>query len=99
MAQILVPITTSIGANTDILLPGGLKLSKIGAAYKFVGSDGTLASAHSVLSVVAYNTLGTGEIALKADRKNVKCGDAMDAKCSLVLLGIAQGEAQGFGES
>ena len=99
MAQILVPITTSIGANTDILLPGGLKLSKIGAAYKFVGSDGALASAHSALTVTAYNTLGAGEIALKADRKNVKFGEALDAKCSLVLLGIAQGEAQGFGES
>ena len=98
MAQILVPITVSTGANTDILLPGGLKLSKIGAAYRFVGSDGTAAAAHSALTVTTYNTLAAGEIALKADRKNVKCGDGLDAKCSLVLLGIAPGEAQGFGE-
>ena len=99
MAQILVPIATAITANTDILLPGGLKLTKLGAAYKFVGSDGTAAAAHSALTVTAYNTLAAGEIALKADRKNVKCGDGLDAKCSLVLLGIAPGEAQGFGES
>ena len=99
MAQILVPITTSVAGNTDIILPGGLKLIKLGGAYKFVGSDGTAAAAHSALAVTAYNTLAAGEIALKADRKNVKCGDAMDAKCSLVLLGIAPGEAQGFGES
>lgn len=101
MALIVVPITVDTAANADIALPGGVKLHTLALAYKFVGSDGTAAAAHSSLTVDPKgdgNASGAGAIKLQANGKVVRCGDALDAKASLILVGIAAGEVQGYGE-
>jgi hypothetical protein len=44
------------------------------------------------------NASAAGAIKLQASGKVVRCGDALDAKASLILVGIAAGEVQGYGE-
>jgi len=83
---VVVPITTSIAAGTAIdisaLVRGNIRT--LTSAYKFVGSDGTVAAAHSTLTVVTVAP-AAGQIQL-SDKKEVTCGDALDAKASLILL-------------
>jgi len=101
VAQIVIPITAAKAANADIPLPGGAKLHTLALAYKFVGSDGTAAAAFSTLTVDPKgdgNASGAGAIKLQANGKVVRCGDALDTKASLILVGLAPGEAQGYGE-
>jgi hypothetical protein len=83
------------------MIPGGRKLSKLGAAYRFVGSTGTPGGPAecSQLTVASYGALGAGEIALKADREYVRCGDDMAPRTQLILIGFAPGEVQGCGEA
>lgn len=98
---LIVPITASVAADADISLPAGAKLDEIGAAWKFVGSDGTAAAAFSALTVDAKgdgNTEGAGHIKLQADGTKVRVGDALDSKSMIIIFGIAPGEVQGFGE-
>jgi len=102
MKTIVIPITSTKAANADISLPGGVKLYQLGLAFKFVGSDGTAAAAHSALTVDSKgngNASGAGAIKLQASGAVVRCGDALDTKASLVLIGVAPGEVQGFGEA
>lgn len=101
MTQVVIPITQSKAANADITLPGGAKLHTLALAYKFVGSDGTAAAAFSTLTVDPKgdgNASGAGAVKLQASGKVVRCGDALDTKASLILVGIASGEVQGYGE-
>jgi len=91
---VVVPITTSVSAGTEITLPGDARLSKLAAAYKQTMSDASVAGANSALTVTT-ETPGAGEIQLK-DERTVVCGDALDSKNVLILVGLAPGEVQGY---
>jgi len=87
MREVIIPITVSRAANADIDLPGGVILDQIVSAVKFVGSDGVAAAVYSSLGIdpKGDGTAAAGRIRLQADGRRVRCGDALDTKCCLII--------------
>ena len=82
-----IPVTGVILANVNIAIPT-ITARQIRHAYKSTGSDGAVAAANVVLVVddkAEGNSGGAGHIRLQADGKNIKVGDALDAKQMLLL--------------
>ena len=94
MREVIIPITASTAANVDIALPGGVILDQIISAVKFVGSDGTAAAIHSSLGLEPKGdgSAGAGKIRLQADGRRVRCGDALDTKCCLIITARELGD-------
>ena len=92
--QIVIPITGVTIANADIAIPTA-PARRVVEAYKFTGSDGAVAAAYLALTVDDKgdgNAGGAGHIKLQADGKNVRVGDNLDARNSIVLNCEAVGE-------
>ena len=90
----MIPITGVTIANADITIPTAYT-RRIVEAYKFIGSDGAVAAAYLALTVDGKgdgNASGAGHIKLQADGKNVRVGDNLDARNSLILNCEAIGE-------
>jgi hypothetical protein len=82
-----IPVTVVILANTEITIQGAI-IRQIRHAYKSTGSDGAVAAANVVLVVddkADGDSGGAGHIRLQADGKNIRVGDALDAKQMLIL--------------
>ena len=90
----MIPITGVTIANADIAIPTTYA-RRIVEAYKFTGSDGTVAAGYLALTVDDKgdgNAGGAGHIKLQADGKKIRVGDALDARNSIVLNCEAVGE-------
>jgi len=94
---VVITITSPASAGEEITIPNGIKLKRINSATRIQMSDGTNPGACSTLTVTT-GTPGTGEIALSSDGRSVSVGDALDTRDILVIYGVADGEAQGFGD-
>jgi len=87
----------AVAANTDISLPSWAQgATKLVQAIKFVGvnqavDEGgtatyTIVAKFQALTIASYDTLASGQIALKADGKSIKLGDATAAEDGLLLV-------------
>ena len=90
----MIPIIGGTVANMDIsiLTTEAVEIIK---AYKFVGSDGGVAAAYTELTIDDKgdgNAGGAGHIKLQGDGKNLRVGDNLDAKNSIMLFYMAVGE-------
>ena len=92
---ITIPITSAKAANSDITIPG-VRAVELTKAYKFTGSDGSIAAAYTELTIDAKgngNASAEGHIRLQADGTKFRVGDDLDAGDSIVLYYTAEGEA------
>ena len=81
------PIVGATPANTEITITSATA-RHIRSAYKSTGSDGGVAAANVVLTVddkADGDSAGAGHIRLQANGKNVRVGDALDAKQTIIL--------------
>ena len=93
---VIVPITSSVSAGTDITLPNNVRLKRIGSAYRITMSDATVAGACSALTVVT-TTPASGQIYLSGER-TIQVGDDLTTRDIIVIYGIAKGEIPGYGD-
>jgi len=92
---ITIPITSVKTANSDIEIPG-VRAIELTKAYKFTGSDGSIAAAYTELTVDAKgdgDASAAGHIRLQADGTKFRVGDALDAGDSIILYYTGEGEA------
>jgi len=91
---ITIPITGAKTANSDITILG-VGAIEITRAYKFTGSDGSIAAAYTELTVDGKgdgDASAAGHIRLQADGKKFRVGDTLDAGDSIILYYTAEGE-------